>query len=161
MTISIRPAIDADADRIADVWEAGWRDAHLGRVPDALLRARTSATFASRARANLPKTLVALVDETVAGFVVVTADEVEQVYVDADHRGSGIAPELLAAGERAIAAAGFPGAWLAVVAGNERARRFYARNGWTDEGEFIYRATVEHGVIDVPCRRYTKRFDTR
>ncbi|HEY6799739.1 MAG TPA: GNAT family N-acetyltransferase [Agromyces sp.] len=161
MTISIRPAVDADADRIADVWEAGWRDAHLGRVPDALLQARTTATFASRARSNIPKTLVALVDETVAGFVVVTADEVEQIYVDADHRGSGIAPELLVAAERAIAAAGFPSAWLAVVAGNERARRFYDRNGWTDEGEFIYRATVEHGVIDVPCHRYTKRFDTR
>lgn len=158
MTISIRAAVDADADQVAGIWEAGWRDAHLGRVPDALTQARTPATFVSRARANIPVTLVASDDEVVAGFVVIVADEIEQVYVDAEHRGSGVAHELLVAGERAIASAGFPGAWLAVVAGNERARRFYDRNGWTDEGEFIYHAAVENGQVDVPCRRYTKAF---
>jgi ribosomal protein S18 acetylase RimI-like enzyme len=161
MTISIRAAVDADADRVADIWQPGWRDAHLGRVPDALMRARTQATFASRARANIPATLVALVDDTLAGFVVIVDDEVEQMYVDASHRGSGVASRLLRAAERAIAAAEFPRAWLAVVAGNERARRFYERNGWIDEGDFIYQANVENGLIDVPCRRYTKLLDTR
>lgn len=161
MTISIRAAVDADADRVADIWEAGWRDAHLGRVPDALIRARTPATFASRARAIIPATLVAIVDEAIAGFVVIIDDEVEQMYVDAGHRGSGVANRLLRAAEHAIGATGFASAWLAVVAGNERARRFYERNGWTDEGDFIYQATVENGLVDVPCRRYTKRLDAR
>ena len=161
MTISIRRAVYADADHLAAIWQAGWRDAHLGRVPDALVRARTSDTFASRARANIPATLVATVDETIAGFIVIVGDELEQVYVDATHRGSGVATELLGAAERAIEEAGFPSAWLAVVAGNQRARRFYERNGWVDEGDFTYRASVENGLIDVPCRRYTKRFRAR
>ena len=161
MTIVIRAAVDADADRVAEIWQAGWRDAHLGRVPDALVRARTPATFASRAQAIIPATLIAVVDGAIAGFVVIVDDEVEQMYLDAGHRGSGVASRLLRAAERAIAATGSPSAWLAVVAGNERARHFYERNGWTDEGDFTYQATVENGLIDVPCRRYTKRLDTR
>jgi GNAT superfamily N-acetyltransferase len=159
MTVSIRAAVDTDAGRVAGIWEAGWRDAHLGRVPDALIHARTPDTFASRARAIIPATLVAVVDDAIAGFVVIVDDEVEQMYVDARHRGSEVARRLLRAAERTIAATGHPSAWLAVVAGNVRARRFYERNGWADEGDFIYRATIENGLIDVPCRRYTKRLD--
>ena len=67
---------------------------------------------------------------------MVAGAEVEQVYVAAGHRGSGVARLLLAEAERLVAAGGHPRAWLAVVAGNERARRFYAREGWTDEGPF-------------------------
>jgi hypothetical protein len=44
-------------------------------------------------------------------------------------------------------------AWLAVVPGNARARRFYERSGWADDGGFDYVA----GEITVPCRRYVKR----
>jgi ribosomal-protein-alanine N-acetyltransferase len=160
MTISIRAAVDADADDVATIWEAGWREAHAGRVPNALIRARTPATFTSRARANTAHTTVATVDGIVAGFVMVVHDELEQVYVDSQHRGSGIAAALLSAAERIIAAAGFPSAWLAVVAGNERARRFYDRNGWTDEGDFTYHAAVENGSVDVPCRRYLKQLQS-
>ncbi|HKE50967.1 MAG TPA: GNAT family N-acetyltransferase, partial [Actinomycetes bacterium] len=48
-------------------------------------------------------------------------------------------------------------AWLAVVAGNTRARRFYERNGWMDEGGFEYQAASADGPIPVPSQRYVKR----
>jgi ribosomal protein S18 acetylase RimI-like enzyme len=83
----------------------------------------------------------------------VVGDEVEQVYVDAAHRGSGVAAALLVEGERQVAANGYTSAWLAVVAGNARARRFYERQGWVDEGSFDYRPS---GGVVVPCRRYVK-----
>jgi ribosomal protein S18 acetylase RimI-like enzyme len=161
MTTLLRPAIDADSTRIAAIWEAGWHEAHRHRVPDALIRARTPATFSSRARANVSSTTIATVDGIITGFVVVDQDEIQQIYVDSRHRGSGTAAALLHAAERTIAAAGFPSAWLAVVAGNERARRFYDRNGWTDEGDFIYQAVDEGGSINVPCHRYTRRLRPR
>ena len=44
-------------------------------------------------------------------------------------------------------------AWLAVVAGNARARAFYRRRGWADEGPFEHRAP---GGFTVPCHRYAK-----
>ena len=74
-----------------------------------------------------------------------------------EHRGTGVAPRLLSEGERLVAASGFEQAWLAVVAGNMRARRFYERSGWIDEGAFEYLAAGPGGTISVPARRYVKR----
>ncbi len=149
----LRPATDADAPAIATIWHLGWRDGHLGNVPDELLAARTTESFAKRAAERTGDTTVAEVDGAVAGFVMVVDDEVEQVYVAAEHRGSGIAGALLAEAERQVRAAGHARAWLAVVAGNARARRFYERSGWTDDGAFEYLAA---GGIAVPSHRYVK-----
>jgi hypothetical protein len=67
-----------------------------------------------------------------------------------------VAGLLLTEGERRVAAAGHPRAWLAVVEGNARARRFYERHGWVDEGPFVHKADAPDGTIEVPCRRYVK-----
>ena len=52
---------------------------------------------------------------------------------------------------------GYERAWLAVLEGNVRARRFYERMGWADEGPFDYEAASEAGTIVFPCHRYVKR----
>ncbi|MFD7311323.1 GNAT family N-acetyltransferase [Promicromonospora sp. NPDC059942] len=95
--------------------------------------------------------------DAVAGFVTVKGEEVEQLFVAAAHRGSGIAADLLSAGEARIAAAGHTEAWLAVVTGNTRARRFYERAGWSDAGPLDYRAETSEGPVPVATRRYVKR----
>ncbi|MFE0802779.1 hypothetical protein [Streptomyces sp. NPDC058812] len=41
--------------------------------------------------------------------------------------------------------------------GNARARRFHARQGWTDEGPFDYAAQGPDGPLPVPCHRYARR----
>ncbi len=110
-----------------------------------------------RASQRVSDTVVAIVDDAVAGFVMVVDDEVEQVYVSAHHRGTGVAAVLLAEAERRVVVNGHERAWLAVVAGNARARRFYERNGWTDEGVFDYPAASAAGPIPVPSHRYVKR----
>ncbi len=56
-------------------------------------------------------------------------DEVEQLFVAGPHRGTGVAGLLLDEAERQVAAQGYDEAWLAVVAGNTRARRFYETSG--------------------------------
>jgi ribosomal protein S18 acetylase RimI-like enzyme len=154
----LRPATAQDAEAVATIWYGGWRDGHLGSVPEALLAARTPESFRSRAAQRVGDTTVAVVGaaQEVAGFVMVVHDEVEQVYVSAGHRGSGVAGLLLAEAERLVAAAGHRRAWLAVVPGNARARRFYERCGWADEGLFDYAAAVPGGTIAVPCHRYVK-----
>ncbi|WP_216206785.1 GNAT family N-acetyltransferase [Amycolatopsis aidingensis] len=156
-SVTLRPATSEDASAIADIWQAGWRDGHLGHVPDALTAVRTAESFAIRAEQRVGDTVVGTVGGAVAGFVMVVDDEVEQVYVAAGHRGSGVAAVLLAEAERLVATNGHEYAWLAVVAGNARARRFYERNGWTDEGRFDYPAATEAGAIPVPAHRYLKR----
>lgn len=159
--VTLRPARDEDAQAIAKIWYEGWCDGHLGHVPDDLVAVRTRASFESRASQRVSDTVVAVVDGTVAGFVMVVDDEVEQVYVSRQHRGTGVATTLLAEAERLVAASGLQWAWLAVVAGNARARRFYQRNGWTDEGPLDYRAVSAQGLIAVPSHRYVKRVAER
>ena len=125
-------------------------------MPDELTAVRTPATFRARAAARIPQTTVALVAGRLAGFVVVHDDELEQVYVDAAHRGSGVAPALMEAGLRQVARAGHQRAWLAVAAGNARARRFYEREGWQDDGLFDYAAEGPDGPIVVPNHRMVR-----
>lgn len=155
--VALRPAGLADAEAVADIWYRGWCDGHLGNVPDALVSVRTQESFGERAKRRLDDTTVAVVDGRVAGFVMVVGDEVEQVYVSASHRGSGVATVLLQEAERLVAAGGHREAWLAVVPGNARARRFYARHGWTDEGLFEHAAPSDQGAVHVPAHRYVKR----
>ncbi len=152
--VTLRPARASDSEAVATIWYDGWRDGHLGHVPDALVAVRTEESFRTRAAERVGDTTVATVDDAVAGFVMVVGDEVEQVYVDQRHRGSGVAGALLAEATRQVAANGHHRAWLAVATGNERARRFYARQGWADEGAFDYPATGIEEPIPVPCHRY-------
>lgn len=156
-SIVLRPAAEADAGEVARIWESGWRDGHLGNVPDELAAVRTPAEFRRRAAARIPATTVALAAGRVVGFVVVVADEVEQIYVAAAARGTGVADRLLSHAEAVIAAGGHERAWLAVVAGNARARAFYERRGWSDTGRFDYPADVAGGSLAVPAHRYAKR----
>jgi ribosomal protein S18 acetylase RimI-like enzyme len=67
-----------------------------------------------------------------------------------------VAAELLAEAASQVKAKGFESAWLAVASGNSRARRFYERQGWSDEGPFEYAARTGHGTIAVPCHRFVK-----
>jgi ribosomal protein S18 acetylase RimI-like enzyme len=157
LDLILRPAVATDVPAVARIWREGWRDGHLGHVPETLVAVRTEASFDERAAARLGDTTIAAARGRVAGFVMVEGDEVEQVYVDRAHRGSGVAVALLVEAERQVAAAGFAEAWLAVAAGNARARRFYERSGWQDRGPFDHPAPGPDGPIPVRCHRYVRR----
>ena len=152
--VVVRPATDADVPEVTRIWYAGWVDGHLGLVPTQLIAHRLPESFTPRTRERVPATWVAEVAGSVVGFVVVIDDEVEQIYVDANARGTGVAAMLLERAEEVIDAAGHEVAWLAVVAGNERARAFYTRQRWVDRGPFSYQAETAAGTMVVPCRRY-------
>jgi GNAT superfamily N-acetyltransferase len=159
--VTLRPASPDDSKAVATIWYQGWRDGHLGHVPDELVAIRTEESFGSRAAQRVDDTVVAIVAGAVAGFVMVVDDEVEQIYVSTDHRGTGVAARLLAEAERLVGANRHERAWLAVATGNARARRFYERNGWVDDGPFDYPAATATGPLPVPCHRYTRRVTAR
>lgn len=155
MTVELRPATPDDAPVVAQVWWEGWCDAHLGHVPETVVAARTRDTFDSRATSRVADTAVVEVDGVVWGFVMVGDDEVEQVFLDRGARGSGLATLLLDEGERRVRSHGHRRARLFVVPGNARARAFYARRGWRDDGDVTY-TPVDDGSLEVPTRLYTK-----
>jgi hypothetical protein len=56
----LRAASDSDAEVVAAIWLAGWREAHLAHVPAALAAVRTPESFHSRAARRVGDTVVAV-----------------------------------------------------------------------------------------------------
>jgi len=150
----IREATSDDVAAVVRIWHVGWADGHLGHVPPELVPHRTEEQFVSRTRNRLEDMWVAESQGQTVGFAVVKDDEVEQIYVDRTARGTGVAAMLLRKAEAEIRGAGYRRAWLAVVAGNQRARSFYSRHGWRDAGPISYLAETEAGPFAIPSHRY-------
>ena len=153
----IRSARPDDMAAVADIWHRAWHVGHAGHVPDGLTAARSLDAFHARTPARVADTLVAEVEGDVVGFTMVEGDEVEQVFVDPQSHGTGIAARLLAAAEQQVADAGHEVAWLAVVVGNARARAFYEKHGWRDAGDLPYEVSAGGTTYVSPCRRYEKK----
>ena len=142
---NLRPATVDDIEAVTAVFHRGWHEVHPGRVPDGLTERRTVEAFRDRVTQRITET-----DET-------TVAEAEQVYVDSRFRGTSVASLLLTEAERQIAASGHDVAFLVVVRGNDRAQAFYARQGWTDEGDYDYPVQALGEDFVSPCRKFTKR----
>ena len=98
--VMLRQATANDAPKIAEIWHLGWRDGHLGFVPEELVAARHEDSFRIRAAQRVSDTAVAVINGEVAGFMMVVGDEVEQVYVAARRGWSDAGPfNYAAAGE--------------------------------------------------------------
>ena len=133
---------------------------HPGRVPDGLTERRTPEAFRDRVAqriAETDETTVAEVDGAVAGFVMVSDDEAEQVYVDRAFRGTTVAALLLTEAERQIAAGGHDVALLVGGPGQRPRAGVLRRQGWIDEGDVDYPVTALGEDFISPCRRFTKR----
>ena len=156
--VTLRPARPDEAERVAEVWHDAWHDGHDGRVPEVLLPERDPAYFLARSRELIDATTVAQrEDGAVLGVVIVRDDELQQLMVTADARGTGVGGLLIAEAERQVAARGHAEIWLAVVPGNDTARRFYAGRGWVDRGVEDYPArTLAGTVVPSPVHRYVK-----
>jgi ribosomal protein S18 acetylase RimI-like enzyme len=158
--MQIRPADESDVPEVARVWRAGWLDAHVGRVPDALMAERTETYFSQTAEDLVDSTLVAVDDDgSVLGVVLIHDDELFQLAVAQVARGRGVGQALVSAAEEKMAES-YDRAELAVVSANTPARRLYERCGWTDLGEVVLparAANLDDEPIPVVVHHYVKQ----
>jgi GNAT superfamily N-acetyltransferase len=84
--------------------------------------------------------LVAQADGRIVAVMVADDDWIEDLWVAADWRRRGVGGRLLSAGERQIAGRGCEVAHLRVIAENQGARRFYARQGWSEVEAYPHEA---------------------
>ena len=152
----VRDADATEIDHLARLWNDGWQDAHARILPAELARHRTLGSFRERLVDNLAQTRVAGPRRRPVGFCMVKRDELYQLYVSAEARGLGIAAALLADGEQRLADSGVTTAWLACAIGNERAERFYAKQGWLRAGPMINELETPEGVYRLEVWRYEK-----
>lgn len=154
-TMNIRNASQADIAALARIWYDGWQDAHVNILPAELARHRTLESFEERVRQAFPRIRVAEAGE-VFGFHIIHEDELYQLYVDARARGTGLAVTLINDAERALCERGIITAWLACAIGNNRAERFYEKQGWRRNGTMIYQTPITGGNLPLEVWRYEK-----
>jgi ribosomal protein S18 acetylase RimI-like enzyme len=154
---SVRAAEAAEIDHLAKVWFDGWQDAHGRILPVELTRIRTLESFRDRLEAALPDVRVVGPFPAPVGFCIVKGDELHQLYVSAEARGSGVAAALMDDAEARLAEAGVEIAWLACAIGNERAARFYEKRGWRRVGTVVYQPEAANGAPPLEVWRYEKR----
>ena len=130
----LRPLRPEDQGALARMWHQGWGDAHAGVVPEPLARIRTLAEFRSRIAADPASFLVVGAPGAPQAMIRIVGDELDQFYLARELRGTGAARKLMAAAEAEMAARGVREAFLKCSFGNDRARRFYLKAGWTDRG---------------------------
>ena len=153
----VRDAEERDVDALVTIWHDGWNDAHAQILPVELKRIRTRENLAQRMRAGLGTVRVAGPSGAPVGFHMLKDDELYQLYVSAQARGSGVAAALIADAEAQLADAGFKTAWLACAIGNDRAARFYEKSGWRRVGNMINHLETPAGLFDLEVWRYEKR----
>jgi ribosomal protein S18 acetylase RimI-like enzyme len=155
--IDIRAAEEGEIDHLAKLWYEGWQDAHAQVLPAELRRLRTLKSFRQRLEAALSDTWVVGRRGAPDGFCIIKNDELYQIYVSAQARGSGVARALMADAEARLAQAGVQIAWLACAIGNHRAARFYEKCGWRRVGVVTYKAETPIGPFSLEVWRYEKR----
>jgi GNAT superfamily N-acetyltransferase len=156
MAPEIRLPGTSEAGAIAELWHAGWHDAHAGLVPEALTRVRTRESFAARLPSIWAGLRVAGPVGGAAGLAVATGDELNQLYVAREVRGTGLAARLLADAEARLRAGGARTAWLACAIGNVRAARFYEKQGWHLSGTDMHDLSATGYAIPLEVWRYEK-----
>ena len=151
-----RPAHPTEIEQLARVWYDAWQDAHAQILPAELTRVRTFDTFRQRLGPMLPNTSVVGDLGSPIGLCAIKQDELDQLFVSATGRGTGVATALIADAEARLAAAGVGTAWLSCAIGNDRAARFYEKSGWHLARNYVSRLDTPAGVFELEVWRYEK-----
>lgn len=130
----LRPYRSEDRAAVVRLWHDAWHDGHGAVLPAHVIAERTPESFDLRLGPLEAGTLVAEVGGHIQGFAAIEGNEIDQLYVAAEARGTGLAAALLAATEAELARRGIRDVAIQCSAGNDRAHRFYARAGWHDSG---------------------------
>ena len=151
--MTVRLARADDADEIGRIQVETWRAAYAGLMPD---DAVASFDVASQQRfwrdvlGRTPRpagaTFVVEDGGEVVGFASVGVSRDESaaqegelfaIYLHPTRWGNGIGRALLQRAEESMRSSGFRRALLWVLAGNERAERFYRAAGWEQDGRKV------------------------
>lgn len=151
--ISIRNARPADAEAIAEVHDAAWRDAYRGIIPGRELErmiARRGPRWWQAAISRGSRLVVLDFGGRIAGYAsygrnrvpaMPYSGEIFELYLSPEFQGLGMGRRLFEAARRDLNEHGYVSTLVWALADNERALDFYTRLG----GKIIRRAEERFG----------------
>jgi len=150
--VSVRLAWPEDAEAIAEVQVAAWREGYADVLPAEVLSSFDPAAFAEAWRTSVVKprdarerVLIALERNVLRGFAVtipspdpdsdpVADAEIAELVVHPEHRGAGHGSRLLHACADTLRADGFTRVMTWLTAADDGRRRFLTDAGWAPDG---------------------------
>lgn len=174
MAFTIRSVAVDDAEAIASVHVTAWKVAYEGIIPQAFLDALDITERAGHWRSiltgeitapNVPRPTDFVVEDSsgLVGFANVgrfrgrpddlEAGELWAMYVHPDAWGTGAGDALMDETIDELIRMGVTTAYLWVLEGNGRARRFYERHGWTSDD---VSETFDANGSQIPEVRYSR-----
>jgi len=165
--LSVRTATPQDAEAVAGVQVRSWQVGYRGLLPDDYLDGldpddrRARYTFGITG-ADQPSTVVAVEDGVICGFAttgpsrdadVPDAGELLALYVDPRAWGRGVGRRLVVDARERLYRSGYTEAVLWVLAGNDRAQRFYRLDGWRPDDRRQHQEVWGVTVDEVGFRR--------
>lgn len=168
--MQIRAAEPSDALAVARVHVRSWQSAYRSLLAEEYLASLRPEDRAARydfasADPAAPKTTLASEGDLVLGFVTTAPSrdgdlplygELCALYVDPDHWGRGVGRLLVAEARRRLFVQGFTDALLWMMAGNQRADRFYRRDNWLPDGNSRTESMWSISVDEIRYRRNLK-----
>ena len=151
--ITVRRARKADAEEIAAVHDAAWRDAYRGVIPGRELErmiARRGPRWWNSAISRGSRLLVLDFDEAIGGYASYGRNrvpslpyrgEIFELYLAPEFQGLGFGRRLFEAARADLADNGYPSMLVWALGDNDRALAFYERLG----GKMIRRAQERFG----------------
>ena len=156
MPITVRRPARLELPEIVRLWHDGWMDAHAAITPPALTRLRTPDDFARRADRHFDAMRVTGAEGSPDGMCIIDGDELDQLYVAPQARGTGAAAALVADAEARLRDNGIATARILCAIGNDRAARFYEKMGWRHSGTIIAELETDNGPYLLETWLYRK-----
>lgn len=165
--MELRRARRGDEMAVARVHVSSWQAAYRGLISQEYLDGLRPEDRAGRYTfgEEWPATVIGIEDGQVLGFAsygparapdTEGLGELYALYADPKAWDRGVGRALIAKARADLAGEGFGEAILWVLTGNERAERFYRRDGWAADGS---RQTIEVHGVTVAESRYRRVLD--
>ena len=131
-------------EEISNIYEQSWRYAYQNIIPQSYLDSIPSGAWVENLSRNGRKSIIMVEKDANIGTLSFGSSRWER-YGDygeiisiflSEYIGKGYGKELLAEAIKGLRALGFKDILLWVLEDNDRARRFYERNGFTYYGEY-------------------------
>ena len=169
---SVRAATVLDAPELAAIHARSWQAAYQGLLPQDLLDKLDLSDGTARweralRAAEWPKAgvMVAVPGPEMVGFArfapsrdkdedAAQVAQIRQIYIAPEVWGKGLGKRLMSTALARLAASGYSQATLWVLDTNWRARRFYERCGWKQDGAARCNDSYGFPIADVRYRKH-------